>query len=198
MNTSKSPHTHINPNPHRSHHVLVVVIVLALLALSGVLIWLFWPSGEDATAPTDSTTTTVAEDPSTSDRPTVDSGEGTTTPTEPEDHGAPQYEADDPNTLSGLTGAVVRKTIQDDTLTIVAMIDQYLHSTGLCTLKLTSRNTGEVAFIASTDAVADVSTSICETFAVPLADLPAGTYQIQIELSGDDKAGMITDGMEVK
>ena len=48
------------------------------------------------------------------------------------------------------------------------------------------------------DAVADVSTSICEPFTISLANLPASTYQIQIDLSGDGKTGMITDEMEVK
>ena len=28
--------------------------------------------------------------------------------------------------------------------------------------------------------------------------IPAGTYQIQIELSGDDKTGLISDELEVK
>ena len=170
------------------------------MALGGFCIWRFWlaPTSETETPPDE--TLIIGEDESetddTADQP-LDAGGDTTTPTEP-DQKVPQYEADDPNTLAGLTGSIARKTIQGDTATIVAMIDQYLHSTGLCTLRLISRDTGEVIYTASEDAAADVTTSICGTFIVSLAHIPAGTYQIQIELSGDDKTGLISDELEVK
>lgn len=199
MNTSKSPHTNINPNPRRPRFLIWLVAIFAVLLVGGGLTWLLWPTSSDQT--TDTPPTPVVEDDPADDSDsdqTVTAGEDTTVPAEPDDHKVPQYEADDPNTSAGLTGSVVRKTIQDGTLTIVAMIDQYLHSTGFCTLRLISRDSGTVVYTATSDAVADVSTSICEPFTISLANLPAGTYQIQIDLSGDGKTGMITDEMEVK
>lgn len=198
MNTSKLPHTTINSKPRRPRPFIWVIVTLVILIIGGVLVWLFWPSSSSQEAPGTTPTPVVEDAPADDSDQIVTAGEGTTTPAEPDDHKVPQYEADDPNTAAGLTGSVVRKTIQDDTLTIVAMIDQYLHSTGLCTLRLTSRDSGTVVYTASSDAVADVSTSVCEPFTVTLANLPTGTYQIQIDLSGDGKSGMITDEMEVK
>lgn len=201
MNISKSPHTTTKSQTHPLRRVLIAVAIILLLALGGFCIWRFWLAPTSETPPND--TPMVGEDESeaddtddTTDQP-LDTGGETTTPTEP-DQKVPQYEADDPNTLTGLTGSIARKTIQGDTATIVAMIDQYLHSTGLCTLRLISRDTGEVIYTASEDATADVTTSICGTFTVSLAHIPAGTYQIQIELSGDDKTGLISDELEVK
>lgn len=200
MNISKSPHTTTKPQTHPLRRVLIAVAVILLLALGGFCIWRFWlaPTSEPETPPDE--TLIVGEDETetddTADQP-LDAGGDTAAPTEP-DQKVPQYEADDPNTLAGLTGSIARKTIQGNTATIVAMIDQYLHSTGLCTLRLISRDTGEVIYTASEDATADVTTSICGAFTVSLANIPAGTYQIQIELSGDDKTGLISDELEVK
>ena len=198
MNISKSPHTTTKSQTNPLRRVLIAVAIILFLALGGFCIWRFWLAPTSETPPDD--TPIVGEDESeaddTADQP-LDTGGETTTPTEP-DQKVPQYEADDPNTLAGLTGSIARKTIQGDTATIVAMIDQYLHSTGLCTLRLISRDTGEVIYTASEDATADVTTSICGAFTVSLAHIPAGTYQIQIELSGDDKTGLISDELEVK
>ena len=169
MNTSKSPHTNINPNPRRPRYLVWLVAIFAVLLVGGGLTWLLWPTSSDQTTDTPSTPI-VEDDPaddSDSDQ-TVAAGEDTTVPTEPDDHKVPQYEADDPNTSAG------------------------------CTLRLISRDSGTVVYTATSDAVADVSTSICEPFTISLANLPAGTYQIQIDLSGDGKTGMITDDMEVK
>ena len=198
MNISKSPHTTTKPQTHPLRRVLIAVAIILLLALGGFCIWRFWLAPTSETPPND--TLIIGEDESETDdtaNQPLDTGGETTTPTEP-DQKVPQYEADDPNTLAGLTGSIARKTIQGDTATIVAMIDQYLHSTGLCTLRLISRDTGEVIYTASEDATADVTTSICGAFTVSLAHIPAGTYQIQIELSGDDKTGLISDELEVK
>ena len=195
MNISKSPHTTTKSQTHPLRRVLIAVAIILLLALGGFCIWRFWLAPTSETPPND--TPMVGEDESEADDQPLDAGGETTTPTEP-DQKVPQYEADDPNTLAGLTGSIARKTIQGDTATIVAMIDQYLHSTGLCTLRLISRDTGEVIYTASEDATADVTTSICGAFTVSLAHIPAGTYQIQIELSGDDKTGLISDELEVK
>lgn len=200
MNISKSPHTTTKPQTHPLRRVLIAVAVILLLALGGFCIWRFWlaPTSETETPPDEALITGEDESATddTADQP-LDAGGDTAAPTEP-DQKVPQYEADDPNTLAGLTGSIARKTIQGDTATIVAMIDQYLHSTGLCTLRLISRDTGEVIYTASEDATADVTTSICGAFTVSLAHIPAGTYQIQIELSGDDKTGLISDELEVK
>ena len=52
---------------------------------------------------------------------------------------------------------------------------------------------GQTVYSASRDAVPDVTASICDTFEIPTANLAPGTYQIEIDLSGDNKRGIITD-----
>lgn len=196
MNISKKPHT-TKTKTHHLRPVLIIIFILALIA-GGLIIWRPWHNPAPETdqdyptpEPTEGTITTPTDSSPTESDETSDA-------TDEPDQKVPQYEADNPNTLPDLTGSIARKTIQGQTLTLVAMIDQYLHSTGLCTLRLTSQATGATVYTASEDATADVSTSICGTFVISLQDIPAGTYQITVELSGDGKNGAIVDEVEVQ
>lgn len=112
-------------------------------------------------------------------------------PAEPEDK-TTQYEGGDPNLSETLSGYIARKGVDDNILTVVAVINQYLHETGRCTITL-KNNLGQTVYNTARNAVADVTTSICDTFEVPVANLPQGSYKIEITLNGDNKQGVITD-----
>ena len=162
----------------------VVLILLAILA--GIAFCALHSAGSDET------TDPVATPAHTVD-PTTPAGESVT-PTAPDAEDEPektiQYEGEDPNTMGTLTGSIVRSSVSDSTLTIVALIDQYLSSPGICLLTIED-SAGNQVYEGSSDAVADVTTSICEDFIIPTTELPAGKYQIEIVISGGGKEGRI-------
>lgn len=160
---------------------MAVAVVLALLFLKPRPVNELDPPTTDQPSHSTPTTPTVEEG---STQPDED-------PAEPEDK-VTQYEGEDPNTLAELTGSLTRKGVDDGVLTIVAVIDQYLHTAGYCTITL-KNSAGQTVYSASRDAVPDVTASICDTFEIPTANLASDTYQIEIDLSGDNKRGIITD-----
>ena len=109
--------------------------------------------------------------------------EATTTDKTPE-----QYSGDDANSYTSLTGSVTYAAVSGEKLMIRVNIDQYL-SSGTCELTLT----GSGATVTSlTNIVPEASTSSCEGFDVPLADLPpSGLLNIRIALTSGDRSGVI-------
>ena len=105
-----------------------------------------------------------------------------------------QYEGGNPNQTGELTGSVSSKDISGDTLTIMTNVDQYLN--GTCRLEMRGQRTGDTYDISSRLS-ADVSTSYCEPFKIPLSALMNDYYEIVITLSGNNKTGTITDGVEL-
>ncbi len=98
-----------------------------------------------------------------------------------------QNEGTNPNTLSGITGALTRADTTDDKLIIRVNIDQYLTS-GSCTLTLTS---GENKYSDVANIIAEASTSSCAGFDVPTSKLGSGKWNISIQISSGDKQGII-------
>ena len=186
-NTAKK----FNKTTQRHHIGLLIIIFICVAVASGLIVWLL--SGSKITPETseDTTNPTTASPETTLDDQTPDDSSSQ----EPADK-VTQYEADDPNTLSELTGSIARKSFNDDSLTIVAVINQFLHQSGSCTLNLVS-DADEVIYSATTAAIADVTTSVCETFVIPLNQLTPGSYRIIINLTGDDKVGTIVDQVEI-
>lgn len=164
--------------------VLILVIILAIIA------YLILHSKTPTTANPVSSPVVPAssvDNPST----TVPAGETpSTTEAEDEPEKTVQFEGEDPNTMDSLTGSIARSSVSGANLTIVAVIDQYLTNPGFCTLTI-KNSAGDRVYTASRDAVADVTTSICEDFVVSTAGFPAGKYQIEITISGDGKEGKI-------
>lgn len=187
--TSKRKSSHRVPVYRRPWIVLLFFLAMAV----AVVLALIFIKPRSATP-----VTTPNSAPTTNNSNSVPSGEGTTpvTPTEPEDSAEPekttQYEGEDPNTLEQLTGYIARKSVDGDTLTIVAVIDQYLQTPGYCTIILKNA-TGQTIYSASRDAIPDVTASICDTFEIPTTSFTSGTYQIEIDLSSDGKHGIIID-----
>lgn len=190
--TSKRKNSHRVPTYRRPW---MVIIFFLAMAAAVVLVLLFLKprsNDEPKSTPTATTQTPTTNNPN----PAVPEEE--TTP--PEDSAEPekttQYEGEDPNTLGTLTGYLTRKGVDDGELTIVAVIDQYLHSSGYCTVTL-KNSAGQTVYSASRSATPDATTSICDTFEIPVTNLASGKYQIEINLSGDNKQGKIIDEVEL-
>lgn len=186
--TSKRKSSHRVPVYRRPW---IIIIFFLAMATAVVLALLFIKPHSTEPAPVTSTPTPTTNNSNL----TIPAGEEATptTPSEPEEpEKTTQYEGEDPNTLEELTGYLTRKGVDDGVLTIVAVIDQYLHTPGYCTIIL-KNSSGQTVYSASRDAIPDVTASICDTFEIPTTNLASGTYQIEINLSSDNKHGVITD-----
>lgn len=172
--------------------VIFLILVLVVVAIAFVLTArqpLAHPS--DSSNPTPESSTPVAE--------TSPSDEPDTTPTPAPDQPADkviQYEGDNPNSLSELTGAIVYHGVENGNLVVQVAIDQYLAHGGTCTLTLTGKTHGG-SYTTTNPAFADISTSACQDFTVPLANLPSDTYELKIQLSNDAKTGSISEEIKL-
>lgn len=164
---------------------------IILIAAVGIFIIIHHSSSESTqdSSTTDQSpqtqTSTDSRDPQDSDsKPSVEPERPT------------QYEGDDPNQLPELTGFISYKNVDHDLeeILISAGIDQYLMSEGSCTLRL--KQGENVVYSVSVSALADVTTSVCETFRIPLSNLSPGDYQIEISIDADNKTGIITDSIQ--
>ena len=100
-----------------------------------------------------------------------------------------QYEGENPNSATDLTGVVTYAGLVGDKLTIRVNINQYL-SGGSCALRLLYEDDINV-YSETVNIVNSASTSTCEGFDVPRTGLAGGKYSIIINLASDGKTGVI-------
>ena len=105
-----------------------------------------------------------------------------------------QYEGEDPNKAEELSGAVTYAGVKNGTLMVGVNIDQFL-ADGSCELSLVRDN--NVVYTDSVDIVADVSTSSCDGFSVPVSGLGSGTTEIIVKLSANGKTGAIRGEVDI-
>lgn len=189
MNTNKKSHLHRTPFYRRPPVIITFfVIILVVAAITFAIFFISRPRSDQSNSSSDDSNST-SSDASSSDESGSDDDRSW-------DNSPIQYEGEDANNLPSLTGYVTYKSINQSVLYVGTVIDQYLASGGSCTLVLRSSN-GIDAYQDTVDAFADVSASACDTFSIPITKLSAGTYQIEITLSGDNKNGIITDEVEL-
>ena len=99
-----------------------------------------------------------------------------------------QYEGEDPNKAEELTGVITYAGVNNGVLMIGMNIDQFL-SEGNCALSL--MRSGDVVYSANAKIIAEVSTSTCDGFNIPVSDLGNGATEIVIKLSAGGKTGTI-------
>lgn len=106
-----------------------------------------------------------------------------------------QYEGEDPNTLSELTGEISRLSLDGDILTVAVMIHQYLQEDGTCTMTATNQKTGQT-FTTTSVAEPEVSTSACGLLRIE--KIASGSYDLEIKIKAGDKEGIIKkEGVEI-
>lgn len=170
--------------------VLVVIGILIIIAL----VVIFTHHNQSTISSSPSSDQPAASTPQPDSTPTPESSGNQSTPAsanEP-DPKTTQYEGENPNDAQDLTGVITYKGVDNSILYIAVTIDQYLSQNGTCQLTLTGKNTSRT-LTASTPAIADVQSSVCQTFEVSTAGLPRDTYTIEIKLNSNDKTGSIRD-----
>ena len=105
-----------------------------------------------------------------------------------------QYEGEDPNKAEELTGAITYAGVNNGVLMIGMNIDQFL-SEGNCTLSL--MRGGDVIYSADAKIIAEVSTSTCDGFNIPVSGLDSGPTEIVIKLSAGGKTGAIRGEVDI-
>lgn len=118
------------------------------------------------------------------------------TPDTPNDN-PPQYEGEDPNLASDLSGVITYRDIDPENATLhsAVTINQYLSENGQCVFNL--KLDGNIIRTASAAATPDITTSVCGPFALPIDGLSPGLYQIEIIITGDGKQGTINDEIQI-
>ena len=126
------------------------------------------------------------------------SGDNTSTSSDSIDVSGPQktplqYEGENPNTAPSLVGWLTFTEVSDENLHIRNEISSYL-SSGSCVLELSS---GAKIVTRSTQIIPSASTSTCMGFDIPISELSPGEWSIKINISGDDKNGVITGEIKI-
>ena len=165
------------------------VLFLVLLIVAGVVCYLVWDnyfrnkSGDEPTP---------AATQQTNDNPVIKDGKGgeeEKNESEPEKKETPvQYEGENPNNSSSVTGVITYAGVSGSNLMIRVNIDQYLNG-GTC--KLALKQNGNTVYTASASVIDAASTSTCEGFNVPVSGLPKGAIDIIISVSSGNKSGDI-------
>lgn len=105
-----------------------------------------------------------------------------------------QYEGENPNMASELSGVITYAGVQSGKLMIRVNIDQYLES-GRCELYL--KRAEGLIYSATTGIVGSASTATCEGFDVSMDEIGTGKIDIVINLSADSKTGLISGEVDI-
>lgn len=103
-----------------------------------------------------------------------------------------QYDGEDPNNASEITGVLTHAEVTGDELVLRVNIDQYL-SGGSCRLSI--KQDGQELYGEEAAIIGLASTATCEGFNVAMDRLRSGDLDILIEVSADEKTGVIKGGV---
>lgn len=184
---SKSSQPHRVPPYRRPIIVGGFLLILAAVVLVTVLIFKSINQPIDDTpqiSNPDTSTSRPSENPQPSDEP------------QPEDK-APQYEGEDPNDFAELTGVIVYKDIDPETLAFhsAVSINQYLEQGGQCVFNI---RRGDAIYRTTSAAITpDITTSVCGPFNISLDGLDSGAYVIEVIMTSEGRRGVITDEIQI-
>lgn len=193
MTKTKNKSSRKGTSAHSHSWVLALIIILIIIAIVAVIVFVIKPHETTPNPSVPVNSSQQPEDSSPSNAANSSTDESANTLEAPDK--VQQYEGEDPNDLEELTGVITYKGVENGVLTVMTMLNQYLHQTGVCAITLTGQNLHN-SYTASVDAHGDATASYCENFEIPVSALASDTYNIEIKLTGDDKTGTIND--EVK
>ncbi len=175
----------------KTNKKLIITIVALLLAISvGAIVYSLFiaPSKQtdDGATPKNSQ---VSDKASGDGEKAVDEDNSKPVTHESEKDIQQPYEGEDINNAPSLTGVVNYKTVVGETLVLRTTIHQLVPS-GTCNLTMTN---GQKTVTRSSQIMQNPSSSTCEGFDIPTAELSGGKWNIQITISSGDKTGTITD-----
>lgn len=168
--------------------IIGFLVILAVVVAITVLIF-------KNLKPTDNSSTPHLPNSDTTNSP-VTAPDEPTIPSTPDDK-PPQYEGEDPNLSNDLSGVITYHDIdpENQVLHSAVTINQYLNEDGQCVFNL--KLDGNIVRTASAPATPDITTSVCGPFALPVDGLSAGTYQMEVVITGDGKQGTITEEIQL-
>lgn len=175
--------------------LLLASTVLAVIAV-GVFIY-FWQAKSSGQASDSRTTQPAEQKPTTQKTTQPDKTKGETSHTtstapseshEKEKEITPAYEGTDTNNSASLSGVITYSAVAGSNLVIRTTINQSL-SSGTCQLVLTN---GSKSITKTSNIMPNPSSSTCEGFDVPTAELGSGNWDIAIKVSSGDRSGTLT------
>ena len=181
---------------HRSKKWISRVILVLLLIAAIVVCYFVWDAyfrdkKTDEPAPAQPSQVVTPDNP---DQPEKKEESQTDSEVEKEKEKSTQYEGENPNKASGVTGVITYAGVSGSNLMIRVNIDQYLNG-GNCSLTLTKD--GNSVYTASASIIDSASTSTCEGFNVPVSGLSSGKYNIVININSGEKTGIISGEVTV-
>lgn len=171
-----------------------VIITFGCIVIVAIILWIIFANQKTNPEPGSSNQSSTSEssNPQAINHSSDKSEEKVPEP----ENKVTQFEGEDPNDLDELTGSVTYKGVHDGVLIVSTMINQYLTTEGVCELSLIDQS-GVSRYTTTMPAIADVTSSVCQTFNIPISSLNSGKYQINIRISSDQKTGTITDEVEL-
>lgn len=160
------------------------LIILILLIAAGVVCYFVWEGYFKEKEPEDvEITDTVIDDNSNKGEEEL-----------PKKGEIVNYEGENPNEQSGITGVVTYAGVSGNDLMIRVNIDQYLNG-GECMLLL--ETAGNVVYSNVASVSDSAATATCEGFNVPTSLLETGQYNITIEVESGGKKGVISGEVSI-
>ena len=171
----------------RNKKWLKAILFLILIIVAGVVCFLVWDSYfKDDNSEVESE---VIEQPIVEQGKTEAESEVEESVEVVEKEEVLQYDGADPNESVDLTGVITYTNVANGVLTIRVNIDQYI-SSGSCELILV-RGGAEI-YSETVQMIDSASTSTCKGFDISMDGLGSGSTSIIINLSGDNKNGVIS------
>ena len=183
---------------HSARTTVIWFLFILVIALTALVIYLFLhqniekQSKQDTNNPSQqvqSTSASTSENQSSKNETKEDLEAGKT-------HQTPkQYEETDNKPTADLTGFITYSGKNDNNLTIRVTINQLLKEVGTCTLSLTSASGQRINRTANT--IDNPSSATCQGFDIPLSEIQAGEYQINIEIKTSHQSGNIKGSITI-
>lgn len=182
---------HIKP-PRKSKKIIITISLLILVLTLGVALYAYIfrpfshePTDNDVNRSNSNSKTESTKDSKESKAPSETTKNQTTT-IEKEKDNPTQYEGPGASATGNLTGVVNYSDVQEGSLIIRTTIDQLLAS-GTCTLTLSK--SGQAVTKTANIVQGGASSSSCDGFNVPVAELGSGKWNIQVNIESGDRKG---------
>lgn len=177
----------------------ILFISIASLLLVGVLLVFAWKYQQSNETAEGSATTSkqkadeTGSESGTTNNPPKSSETNNESIVEKEKDKVLEYEGTSPDSSPTLTGSINYSAVAGNNLIIRTTINQIV-SSGTCDLTLSN---GTKNVTRSSAIAQNPSSSTCQGFDVPVAELSTGTWSIDIKISGDGKVGNLTGSSKI-
>lgn len=185
QNTNRINKRKVNVAKEKNHHIFLFIFIFLIVVAAVIYCLLFFKPRE--TKPADdkqsSETSQTEKKSDTSEKSKEETG--TTEPKPESEKNNPQYEGQNPNTYSDLTGIINYIGASNGTLNVRVSIEQ--SASGTCDFTLTSPSGKSV--VGSSELTIGPTSAFC-SFNTPATE--SGTWKVSVTAISNDKRGTIT------